>query len=77
MQEAGLVGVGAAIIIDRRIVWTKGYGFADQQRAVPFTPDTVMNIGSISKTFTGVALMQAVEEGSWKHAESLVANRND
>jgi CubicO group peptidase (beta-lactamase class C family) len=59
MQEAGLVGVGAAIIIDRRIVWTN------------------MNIKSISKTFTGVALMQAVEEGSWKHAESLVANRND
>ena len=63
MQEAGLVGVGAAIIIDRKIAWAKGYGFSDKQRAVPFTPDTVMNIGSISKTFTAVALLQAVEEG--------------
>ena len=63
MKEAGLVGLGAAIIVNKRLVWTKGYGFADKEHAVPFTPDTVMNIGSISKTFTGVALMRAVQEG--------------
>lgn len=63
MADAGLVGVGAAVILDNRLVWAKGYGFADRQRAVPFTPDTVMNIGSISKTFTGVAMMQAVQDG--------------
>jgi CubicO group peptidase (beta-lactamase class C family) len=45
------------------ILVAKGYGFADKGRGVPFTPDTVMNIGSISKTFTGVALMRAVQEG--------------
>ena len=63
MEEAGITGLGAAIIVDKEVVWMKGYGFADKQRAVPFTPNTVMNIGSISKTFTGVALMQAVQEG--------------
>jgi CubicO group peptidase (beta-lactamase class C family) len=63
MKEGGLVGVGAAIIVDRKVVWTKGYGFADRERAIAFTPDTVMNIGSISKTFTGVALMRAVQDG--------------
>lgn len=63
MDEAGLVGVGAAIIVDRKLVWSRGYGFADKDGALPFTPDTVMNIGSISKTITGVALMQAVQDG--------------
>ncbi|RZJ82855.1 MAG: class A beta-lactamase-related serine hydrolase [Massilia sp.] len=63
MAEAGLVGVGAAVILDRKLVWSHGYGFANKQDAVPFTTDTVMNIGSISKTFTGVALMQAVHDG--------------
>ncbi len=63
MSDAGMVGLGAAIIVDKKVVWMKGYGFADKQRGVPFTPDTVMNIGSISKTFTGVALMRAVQEG--------------
>ena len=63
MHDAGIAGVGAAIILDRKVVWTKGYGFADIAHAVPFTPDTVMNIGSISKTVTGVAMMQTVERG--------------
>lgn len=63
MEEGGMVGVGAAIIVDKKIVWMNGYGFADKERAIAFTPDTVMNIGSISKTFTGAALMRAVQEG--------------
>ena len=73
MDEAGIVGLGAAIIVDKKVVWMKGYGFADRARAVPFTPDTVMNIGSISKTFTGVALMHAVQEGKLSLDEDINA----
>ena len=71
MDEAGIVGLAAAIVVDRKVVWMKGYGFADKRRAVPFTPDTVMNIGSISKTFTGVALMRAVQEGKLSLDEDI------
>lgn len=63
MDDGGIVGVGAAIILNKKVVWTKGYGFADKERGVPFSPSTIMNIGSISKTFTGVCLMQSVEQG--------------
>lgn len=63
MRDGGLVGLGAAIIVNKEVVWMKGYGFADRERAIAFTPDTVMNIASISKTFTGAALMRAVQEG--------------
>ncbi len=63
MDEAGIMGLGAAIIVDKKVLWMKGYGFADKEHAVPFTSDTVMNIASISKTFTGVALIRAVQEG--------------
>jgi len=62
LKESGMVGVGAAIIVNKEVVWIKGYGYADKEAGKPFTPNTIMNIGSISKTFTGVALMQAVEE---------------
>lgn len=63
MNETGIVGMGAAIIINKKLVWTHGYGYADRENKIPFTPSTIMNIGSISKTFTGVCIMKAAEEG--------------
>jgi CubicO group peptidase (beta-lactamase class C family) len=62
MKESGMVGIGAAIIINNEVVWSKGFGYADRENKLPFTVNTIMNIGSISKTFTGVCLMKAVEE---------------
>lgn len=32
MDEAGMAGVGAALIIDAKVVWMKGDGFADRER---------------------------------------------
>jgi len=63
MADGGLVGVGAAVIVDGRVAWQAGYGFADRERGTPFTTSTVMNIASISKTVTGAAMMRAVEQG--------------
>lgn len=71
IKEGGMVGVGGAIIVNKKVVWMKGYGFADKERAIAFTPDTIMNIGSISKTFTGVALMRAVQEGKVSLDENI------
>ena len=73
MEAGGLVGVGAAILVDGKVAWSKGYGHADLARGVPFTPGSVMNIGSISKTVTGVALMQAVEDGRLSLDEDINA----
>ncbi len=63
MNETGIIGIGASIIIDKKVIWTNGYGYADKENRILFTPSTIMNIASISKTFTGVCIMKAVEEG--------------
>ncbi len=47
MDQAGMVGVGAAVIVNKQVVWMKGYGYADQKKKIPFTPNTIMNIASI------------------------------
>ena len=62
MEESGMVGLAAAIIVNKKLVWTKGFGYADLENKKPFTPHTIINIGSISKTITGVSMMQAIEE---------------
>src|SRR6185436_9845830 len=43
------------------------------QRTKPFTPNTIMNVGSIAKPFTGVALMRAVQEGKLSLDEDINA----
>ncbi len=62
MNKTGIVGMSAAIIINKKLVWIKGYGYANKDQKIPFTPNTIMNIASITKTFTGVCIMQAVED---------------
>ena len=60
--ETGIVGMSAAIIKHKKVVWMKGYGYADEKANIPFTASTVMNVASISKTFTGVCIMKASPE---------------
>lgn len=71
MEQSGMVGVGAAVIVDKQVVWMKGYGYADKERSLPYTPNTIMNIASISKTFTGVCVMKALEEGKLSLDEDI------
>ncbi len=53
-----------AIVRDSNIVLAKGYGYADVERKIPFDPDsTVIRIASVSKLFTGTAVMQLAERG--------------
>ena len=63
MAEGGLVGVAAAVILDGQVAWRGGYGLADRETGEAFTPATVMNIASISKTVVGAAMMRAAEDG--------------
>ncbi|HEX6845907.1 MAG TPA: serine hydrolase domain-containing protein [Chitinophagaceae bacterium] len=62
MRSGGLIGIGAAVIVDKEVVWTRGYGYADKENKIPYTINTVMNAGSIAKTFTGVCMMRLAEE---------------
>lgn len=62
MIKSGMVGLAAAIIVNKKTVWIKGYGYADKENNISFTPTTIMNIGSISKTITGASIMKAIEE---------------
>jgi CubicO group peptidase (beta-lactamase class C family) len=62
MRSDHIPGVALAIVKGDQIVYLKGYGRADQSgRAV--TPQTPFLIGSITKTFTALAVMQLVEAG--------------
>src|SRR5690606_14426255 len=64
VQQKILPAFSIAIIDDQRVVWADGFGYQDANRKVPATADTVYRVGSISKLFTDIAVMQLVEEGT-------------
>lgn len=68
-QIAGLITNGQAIggaiaLVDQtNVVWLAGFGYADEAARVVYTPDTLSQIGSVSKTLTAMAIMQLTETG--------------
>ncbi|HEX5703215.1 MAG TPA: serine hydrolase domain-containing protein [Pyrinomonadaceae bacterium] len=56
-------GMSAVIIKDQKVIWAKGFGFADLERKIPATPDTLYHLASITKTFGATLIMQLVEQG--------------
>lgn len=60
-DNIGSVTVG--IVIGPNLVWTKSYGYADMERKIPATKETVYRIASVTKQFTGLMLLQLVERG--------------
>jgi len=56
-------GVAVCVIREGRIAFLGAHGWADRERRVPMGVDTVLNIASVTKTFTSTAIMQLVETG--------------
>lgn len=57
--------VGLSIGVERKgeIILARGYGLAEVENEVPATEHTVYRLGSITKQFTAVAILQLVEQG--------------
>ena len=62
MKVQRIPGLALGIVKDDRIVYVRGFGKADDSGR-PVTPRTPFIIGSLSKSFTAMAIMQLVEAG--------------
>ncbi len=56
-------GLSLAIVHDGAEAVTRGYGFADREAERPMTDATLVVLGSTTKAFTALAVMQLVERG--------------
>jgi CubicO group peptidase (beta-lactamase class C family) len=62
-QELAAEGVSVSVISKNDLLFLKGYGHADKETQTEVTPFTLFRVGSVSKVFTGIAIMQLVEQG--------------
>src|SRR5262249_4647517 len=51
------------IVRDQRVLWSKGFGFADVEKRVPATPRTLYHVASLTKTFAATLVLQLAEQG--------------
>ena len=63
MSRAEVPGLSIALVDDQRVVWSQGFGYADAERRIPATEQTIYGIGSVTKLFTATAVMQLAEQG--------------
>src|SRR6202008_2197900 len=59
-------GAAVIVVIDGKPALRKGYGLADVESHATNTPETIFRIGSVTKQFTAVAILQLVKQDKVK-----------
>ncbi len=63
VRENRLYGAVAGVVHGDELAWSAGAGFADMAARRPAGPDVLYRVASITKTFTGTAIMQLRDAG--------------
>ena len=63
MAARSVPGGALAVVEEGRLVYARGYGWADRENKIPAKPGSLFRIASISKPFTAVAVLKLVERG--------------
>ncbi|WP_424100716.1 serine hydrolase domain-containing protein [Moorena producens] len=72
MTENNIPGAVFTLVKDDKIIFSKGYGYANLEDKIPVIPNkTLFRVGSVSKLVTSTAIMQLVEQGKLKLNEDI------
>ena len=63
LSQKQIIGASVAIAKDDKLVYTKGFGYADQEKDIRTEPKSLFRIASVSKLVTAVTIMKLYEEG--------------
>jgi CubicO group peptidase (beta-lactamase class C family) len=64
-------GVAIAVLREDKVVFRGGFGPADRERGLPVTPETVFDLASLSKQFTGIAVLMLAKRGQLSMDEDV------
>jgi len=63
MAAGPIPGVSVAVEHHGELILAEGYGYADLEHMAAVNPETVFRVGSVTKQFTSLAILQLVEQG--------------
>jgi CubicO group peptidase (beta-lactamase class C family) len=62
-EKDSLPGMSFILVDAKHVIYEHNLGYANIGQKIKYTSQSIQNIGSVSKTFTAIALMKAVELG--------------
>ncbi|MFN7931999.1 MAG: serine hydrolase [Bryobacteraceae bacterium] len=63
LRKWAIPGAAVAITDQGRLVYARGFGFADREAGIVVQPNSLFRLASISKTFTGMTILRLAQEG--------------
>ncbi len=72
MEFRNQPGLAIAVVADQALVWSRGFGYADTEKKISMTPQTLFRIASITKTFTSTAILQLRDRGKLQLDDPVV-----
>ncbi len=63
VEQKQLPAFSMSLVDGQRIIWAQGFGFQDADKKMPASAETIYRVGSVSKLFTDIAVMQMIEKG--------------
>ena len=71
LNKWNIAGASVAIVKDEKLIYSKGFGYADKENHIKVEPKHVFRIASVSKLITAVAVMKLVEEGKLNLTDTI------
>lgn len=65
-KQGYINGFAVASVNETGVQYAQGFGWADKEKGIKYTEQTLQHIASVSKVFVGVALLKAQEQGKLK-----------
>ena len=62
-KDKDVPGAAVTVVDDKSILWEEVLGHTDRSRQRPVTPRTLFSIQSMSKSFTALGVLMAVQDG--------------
>jgi len=72
MERHQIPGAAVAVARDGVIEYERGFGHRDVERGLVVTPDTIFGVGSITKSFTALSIMQLMEHEQLAPSDPVV-----
>jgi len=63
VKNGEIPSMAVAVAKDGRVIWEEAFGWADREKGIEATPNTIYAVGSLSKSITGTGVMVLVDRG--------------